>query len=650
MRKFDKFNKSRYSTDRDTYRMDRPMSPKPETVGEPTQRGISEWTVRQYGNKLNLAPISLLLDPTKEAIEVAQPYPIINSNNPTLERKYIGKPTTNGLVLNDIMINPYSNLVHEFDSGKLEIDLAYQYLNVGAEEGKTVQPYRATNYQYQKAFDEGRARVQAELWMSSSFNTSIFKSNIPYMEDSMTSAFIYYQTFLQNMATVMAKFNQLTLLQQDLINMGYQRESSMLVELFSKLGKTTFLNKWFTLAADLKDEYFDTAWFQYVNGITNVPARKSNSTRDPLLTVVGVHQMPQISISLADNLDPYFESNKFKVKTYSYKWNEDKKEAEPHKAEVGLEEFFRNTLRMLDQNNILNWARKHNMGDKDDLFTDADTPNKYANMLDWQVDSLITAMRYFKKFFREMKVFLHIARRSNLIKWNQGTDFSLYKAKATTSAVNNINIKDIIVATCASPSRMVFNPTTQKWGFYSLWDEYEGIPTFDTSNGGMDIIFSVKRDVAGIDFLSVDSIELCLPYLFKHTDDKQIISMINREGRVISINTTSLTGEEVSTNISLSRLIPKPGLLQAPNLGLLKVPNVTIPVKTGISAAHVSAVVRLLTNLFKFGNVDYNSEGPRTFINPSLVCLVDGEMESASIETVKYMVSNAPLTGIRGIK
>lgn len=105
--------------------------------------------------------MTLLLNPGQQALEVAQPYPIINSNNATLERKYNGKPTLNGNVLNDLTINPHSGLMNEFDSGVLTIRLAYRYLRMF--DNSVIQPYNSVNRQYVQAFDDGRSRVSAEL-------------------------------------------------------------------------------------------------------------------------------------------------------------------------------------------------------------------------------------------------------------------------------------------------------------------------------------------------------------------------------------------------------------------------------------------------------------------------------------------------------
>lgn len=649
MRRNYKNNKFRNNTDNGTMTSRSPMGPVNQYVSEPTAKGVSEWTVRQYGNKLNLAPVSLHLDPMTEAKTIPQPYPIINANNASLEKSYQGTPNTNGIILNDLAVNPHSNLINEFDSGKLNLRVAYQYLNMGKQKAESVQPYEATNSQYQKAFDEGRSRVAAELWMSSTFNSSTFKSNMPYMKDSMTSALVYYQTVLMNYATVMAKFNQLTLLNQDLINMGYEREASILVELFTRMEKKVFHNKFFILAKNLKDEYFDKKWFAYVNSILNVPSRKTNSTRDPLLTVVGVHELPEIEISLPDTATPYFTSKLLQGRTYYYDKPSGQAGTLPMlmSKEVQLEELFKNTLEMLDQNNILNWARKLYLKDKTELYTYAANPDQYMNMLSLQLDSLESVFRDFKRAFQDMKVFLHIAKRAGLINWEQGTEFVLYKSKQATSAVNNINIRDIILATCASPSRMVFNQNTQKWGFYSLWDEYDGIPIFDRNNGGMDIVFSVKRDLAGIELFGEDALELCLPYLFKHDSDLSVIKMINRNASIIHIKRSNLTGEQVQTNAVLSRLVPKKGLIPYNKIGLLTVPQVKVPSQAEDDASTISAIIRLMTHLFKMGNVEFKTNDVTTYANPSLICLVDGEMESAALETKIHIQRNTPMSGLK---
>lgn len=161
----------------------------------------------------------------------------------------------------------------------------------------------------------------------------------------------------------------------------------------------------------------------------------------------------------------------------------------------------------------------------------------------------------------------------------------------------------------------------------------------------MDILFSVKRNLIGAEHMPDDALELCLPFLFMHHDENQVIRLINRNSQVIRVNAMELTGEQVRTNISLSRLIPKLAFIDNMNEGLINVPNVVVPQAIAGDAGSISAIVRLLSHLFKMGNVTINNE-INTYVNPSLVCLVDGQMDTTSAEMVERIRSAAPMTGV----
>lgn len=68
---------------------------------------------------------------------------------------------------------------------------------------------------------------------------------------------LHYQTVLQNLAVVLSKANQLYLLEQELINMGFQREASIVMDLCAQMNKATVKDRLVVLSNHLSSEFFD---------------------------------------------------------------------------------------------------------------------------------------------------------------------------------------------------------------------------------------------------------------------------------------------------------------------------------------------------------------------------------------------------------
>lgn len=70
-------------------------------------------------------------------------------------------------------------------------------------------------------------------------------------------ALVFYQSILQNIAGVLAKYNQLRSLETHLVDMGFRREAPLTHKLFGLLKKKSFIAILNSLSNYLVGEYFD---------------------------------------------------------------------------------------------------------------------------------------------------------------------------------------------------------------------------------------------------------------------------------------------------------------------------------------------------------------------------------------------------------
>lgn len=68
---------------------------------------------------------------------------------------------------------------------------------------------------------------------------------------------IWYQSVLQNLASIPAKFNSTMSIRQSLIDMGYNNEAPFTTELFNLLSKAVFKGQINAISNFITGEFFD---------------------------------------------------------------------------------------------------------------------------------------------------------------------------------------------------------------------------------------------------------------------------------------------------------------------------------------------------------------------------------------------------------
>lgn len=583
--------------------------------------------------------IATKADPQTTATTASQPYSIIAGTNKVIDAKYPGDDNLSGNVVVQLMNSNESKLTNNFDSGRLEISVNYLYLNYD-DNPKT--PYAANVYMG-AAINESLSRTNSEMYTNLAFAQYEIETECAKMDTSNHAyVVLLYQTILQNCATILGKYVELMSLEKQLINMGYNREAYYTIELFGLLKKKSFVQKMNALSVFIQGEYFDQDWYKQINILTLTPSRKSTSMRDPLLTIKSSHNIPNVSVSLNGN--KIFDQDTFTVtqttridkqtffkESYTSKRSGNilsKKNGTKTTVTYDMQDLCRMITTRFDQASVIEWARDNYMG------TIKIPVQDYYNVIVKYLDWATRIMAQFSRVMSETRTYLDVMNKLNLNNWKQGTTFDVSAIKQIEPSFNII-VANVFKSYLASPQNITWNPITQRWQFYSLWDEFTGIPTYDKFSGGSFLTFSV-REVDLIPDTELDSSEYLIPKLFSVQPNSIIV--VNREGITIPVNYQTMTADEINKNPITSRLLPLSSMKPSIRIPLVDVSDLTN------SADVASSVYETVQTIAGIGRVNYGKQ-PEEYnlaIDRDLVSLVDIQMNDVANAMLSFVRAYSP--------
>lgn len=554
-------------------------------------------------------PITIYSNPTDQATRSAVPYAIINGTNKVYETEYPGSRNTAGNVIPQLSNSNSSKFLDLMDCGKIDLELNYLYAAI-----KQTDYNQALNVQMGKSMDEALSKAYSELFIELPFFKDTITSNMINCDsNNRTQAFIWYQTMLQNIACIPAKYNMLMSLEQHIKDMCYNRNVAPLDDLFGLLKKAAFRAKLTAFSQTITGEYFDMNWFKQVNTLTMVPSRKTNSMRDPLLIIDAIHKVPSLKITAAGDIT-VLDSSDYNIMVDN--------------VSTSFELVIKRLVNLLSPYNILKWARQYTEGSGDFSST---TPTTYFNTIVETVELLRKALNRFPSDVADIRTVLDTANRVGMNRWNQGIYFELTKDNTYNPVFNKL-CHDVFVNYLAAPHNIKFNTTTQRWGFYSLWDEYLGIPKYDRVNGGSFLTFST-RNISGSP--STDTKAL-IPQLFTIAVNEKA-NFVNRKGIVIDLTYTTMTASQINSDAVYSRL----NALGSSDYSQ-RIPTANL--SSGYSSVPQlgSAVEYLLARLFGLGNIKISSSVTNKTLNSEIICAIDVEMEDITNAMIAYAQAYAP--------
>lgn len=563
-------------------------------------------------------PITVSANPTAEATRSAVPYAIINGTNAVWEADYPGASNMAGNTLPLLNNSNNSKLLNNFDCGKIDLVLKYLYSAI-----KETDINQSLNVQLGKSMSEALSKAYSETYINMPFFQDTITSSMKNCDpENRTQAFIWYQTMLQNIASVPAKYNLCVSLEQHLKDSCYNRDVAPLDDLYGLLRKNSFRSKINAFSNIITGEYFDISWFKQMNTLTMVPSRKTNSMRDPLLLIDAIHDIPSLTIETNTGETVLNSSN--------YNITVPISSGTPFDGEtLSFQDAILGVLKLLNPYNILKWARQLSNG------IVSTTPTQYFNSIVTMLELIRSTLSRFPSDVADIRTVLDVANRSGLNRWKRGIYFDITREMFYQPVFNKL-CHDVFVNYLASPNTVYYDETTLRWKFYTMWDEFLGIPKFDRVNGGSFLSFSTRQFESGVT-ASTDT-KYLVPKLFDiPTSGYTDAEFVNRLGVTATIGYTVYSAQQMNDSTVYSRLnalsyrdydqrIPTANISNGYN---------NIP-ETG------SAVNYLLTRLFNFGNIQVSVNDVNESLNNEIVSVVDIELDDVSNNMIAFAQAYAP--------
>lgn len=572
--------------------------------------------------------ISTKADPSTTASTASQPYAILARTNSVIDGVYPGEQNLNGNVITQLMNSTTSKLINNYDTGTLNLDVNYLYLCYHDKTYADAQKVSyAANIMMGNAINEALSRTNSEMLIQLPFSTYGVVTKLPQMDsNNLSYVVILYQTMLQNVAHILGKYVQLMSLEKCMIDMGFNREAYFTQSLFGLFKKKAFIQKLNALSTFIQGEYFDKDWYKQINTLTLVPSRKSNSVRDPLLTINSFHTLPQIDVYNMQGDD----KTPGRVRLFG---TSDYKANVTINGQTSSMTFYQICFRivqLLDQNNVLTWARQNYSG----VINESD--QHYANEIIALINGLVHIMARFSADFNDTRTYLDRMNTIGLNNWSQGTFFDVSAAKTIDPSFNMI-VANVFKAYLSSPDHITWDPTVMRWTFYSYWDEYTGLNTFDKYNGGAFLTFSV-RNIQVPQGVEMGSTEVLVPKLFDIDEDS--IQMTSRLGFQTTFTYEEIDHDEINDNFVLSRLLPFHSIE-----GTFRIPLVDVSQAGNVPAA-ASAAFEVMQTVFGIGRIDYTPSGQNPesnyAIDRDLISVLDFQMSDVSNAMISFCRAFAP--------
>lgn len=562
---------------------------------EPTdQSAYHKKTIKglQIGNS-----ITPKADPSKQAAEASSPYQLLTDNNRIIDRGYKGTVNLSGNVLTRLLNDENSRMLNIFDAAKLKLQLKYLYMAMDATDKN-----QAVNGQMLKTYNEAISKGYAESFTNLPLFSYTVTSSIPVIGATPLALFTAYQTYLQNVALVVNAYNLMLAMEKHLKGMSFNREETQLNSLFGLLKKAALRSRFNALATITYGEYFDVDWAKTANSILMIPSRRSNGMKTPIQFINGSHDVPVVrgELSAVEVFD-------------SSEWE--------NASMLSL-------LETLTPYNIIRWARQYANGDT------TDTANDYYNTIVGYLDTLLTGVDTFKGQVTELRTVLDVMTRVGLNNWRRGVNLSTTNVSDYQPVYNKL-VADIYSSLYGSSWNLMWDTTTQRWKFFSLWDRYYGIPEYEKMSGGAFILFSTRSLPTGTT-TEYKSFKYMVPILFDNLGVE--VKILNRLGDEFTVSKKLLNNADVEASSVYCRLNPL-------ELDTLQINLPAVGASTTVSE-YKSALIDVISEMFGLGLITKTgtiSDG--TFyevIHPDKLCFIDTEVDDVSNDMITFCQAYGP--------
>lgn len=579
----------------------------------------------------NMRVIDVHADPNAELSYGSFPYTVIGRTNPVLDANYPGYENIAGntitLIQND---TTKSQLMNLFDVGVIVKKLNYLYLPIKSNAlNKAVAGEMIKNIEQAVSF--GFSTMLTQL----PFATATYVSDLPIPTAQVGSkaagyysCLIHYQTVLQNLVRPVSNYIELRSLEKEMMRMSFRTEAPLITQLFGLFKKSSFVSEVNTIGSVVLNEYLDDNWYRQMNTLLCVPSRKTKGMVDPLLTLVGVHNIPSLTINGTE-----YDSSKLKTGDTSKLLDpETFKLVEGSKS---LEQLILDACKLMNPAYIFRFVRLLN---HNGLAADAiHTISAYGEGVKQHLAYIATLAASFSTAMSNVRTFLDKLSQSGMVYWKKGISFFVDKI-VQLEPTYNVLLADVFKANYSGADKIIFDSDTKRWRAWAFWNKYEGVPQYDKVSGGCFLTFGLRdiqsTDSAGqaVDFESSTGL---IPVLFSPETSSMVVT---RMGASSPITYESIDNAALAADHYLVRL----NTLANTNLSVKQPIITTYYSNANERARFCSAALLFLSNVFGYGATKYNNNIVDRSIDPDYVAFVDMEIEDVSNQMIVFACNYSP--------
>lgn len=590
-------------------------------------------------------------DPYEAALSTSEPYPILNRFNKKVGGNYSGDDNIDGGNVQQYANSTTSKFLKYFDIIRTKINANYRFLPINDDTYGS-----ALVDEMRKSIAEAVSILKSTTFTQMAINNFAVETNLPMgsaetdniangegndiqaytdLTDVLYCMSIYYQIFLQDSLNVMNWHNSFRMKQGVAIKNAWNREVPSLNSFFGLMNKKAFLSLLQSINLSYEGEYVDKDFMQQMNILTLIPSRRSNSITDPVLelqcgfnhpTIFKIYEInPQTGKIVDPGNKPFFDDADLKA---SILFEHDDPEVVTYwEACDHLRDYLSLEATQL-------WARQ--------TLTPASisgSDNSRYNKIKALFDVIIASMTIFKPIWSDFREALDVMARTGTLSWSKGFVPSI--TKDTDGALfQNMIVDDIFKHIYSGSAEVVYDSSTKRWRTFSLWNMYNGIPSYDERNGGSFLTLSFKKFVE-TDPNDNEQIEY-LPLLFDATGnnpDAQVICVAcSRDGKEAKINYSSVV---MDSEPVLSRLAP----LTSQVTLKIRVPVVNATINPSLTRAHYSTLYKTLTQIFGLCSISLDGTKFDIALDPDILAIYQIEISDITNYAITYARANAPFRG-----
>lgn len=502
--------------------------------------------VKTTNKPTNLVPVTGKADPYDTGKPVSIFYPITNKPNKSIDVNYKGVPNLAGTIVQDITNNTSKTFPHMkyVDAARMKLVVNWGMLDYN-------EPSKQVRHENNKAMAESFYEAISQLEATSFLQHGALKyvrrpktldkqtfSSLDKRVPAMFDGLVLYQTILQNINSIPLAYNKALAYEKQLVEMAHKTGSQNINQLYAYLKKAAFSSQILNVSKLMIGEYFDKQWAKEVAVLQVGTSQHANSYTDPTLELIAVHALPEVNIGITVNPDKPLTDNNYLSVVSTDDFRVDGKY---------LTDLVSDFQERLSITSILKWARG--------LENKAHTENAkmYFNKIEKSLQDIVLAVRGFESAFSGLRTVLEVLNNTGFLYWvNNHAPAVLEPTNTYADPVRNKLVEHIFRAQVGD-NKLTYSTDTLRFKYNTIWDKFDGIPTFDTKSGGITILASIKD----INLLDADGANKLVPRLFSlgSVEDRRC-HVVNRLGEEYIIGFEKLEIVDSQENWLFKRINP----------------------------------------------------------------------------------------------